>query len=157
VEGPSTQITPLQVACVFEYTEDDIFKSPPALPAALNGMLHLDQALKGIVMDIRKSGKFSPELMISVAGVAMQEATRLGITSYAFASDLKDAGIDSPTALVAGYVVKGSIEAYRTLLYLKSKKMAAFKPVTKITLLAGPSFFAVAGEGIKQAITRLNN
>src|ERR1700722_10646275 len=34
VEGPSTEATPLQVACVFEYTEGDIFKSPPALPPA---------------------------------------------------------------------------------------------------------------------------
>src|ERR1017187_4423190 len=103
VEGPSTAITPLQVACVFEYTEGDIFKSPPALPVAVNGMVHLDHDLKGIITDIRKSGKFAghaletlliapppgtigakrliliglgdrnkftPELMISVAGVA---------------------------------------------------------------------------------------
>jgi hypothetical protein len=34
VEGPSTEATPLQVACAFEYTEGDIFASPPALPAA---------------------------------------------------------------------------------------------------------------------------
>src|SRR5450432_3505828 len=168
VQGPSAAITPLQVVCVFEYTENDIFKSPPALPASLNGMVHLDHDLKGIITDIRKGGKFTghaletllitpapgaigakrllliglgdrnkftPELMISVAGVAMQEAIRMGITSYAFASDLKDAGIDSPTALVAGYIVKGSIEAYRIQVYLKSKKMATFKRINKITLL----------------------
>lgn len=190
VQGPSTEATPLQIACVFEYTEGDIFNSPPALPAAVNGMVHLDHDLTGIITDIRKRGKFAghafetllitppagsvapkqvlliglgdrnkfnPELMISIGAVAMREALRLGVNSFAFASDLKDAGIDSPTALVAGNVVKGSFEAYRTQAYLKDKKMASYKPLTKITLLAGPAFFSIAGEGIKEAIATFNN
>jgi hypothetical protein len=185
VQGPSTEAVPLQVACVFEYTEGDIFTAPPALPAEANGMLHLDAALNGIVTEIRKSGQFtghaletllltppagaiaakklllvglgdrrsfSPALMIAVGGVAMREALRLGVMRYAFASDLKDAGIDSPTALVAGNVVRGAFEAYRTQRYLKSKRMAEYKPLTKVTLLAGPLFFAEAGEGIKEAV-----
>jgi hypothetical protein len=188
VQGPSTEVTPLQIACVFEYTEGDIFNSPPALPPAVNGMVHLDQDLKGIITDIRKSGKFTghafetllitppsgsisakrvlliglgdrnkftPDLMTDIARVAMREALRLGVSSYSFASDLKDAGIDSPTALVAGNVVKGTFEAYRTEVYLKQKKMASFKPLTKVTLLAGPAFFTVAGQGIKEAIITL--
>lgn len=190
VQGPSTEITPLQVACVFEYTEGDIFNSPPALPAAVNGMVHLDHDLKGIITDIRKSGqfaghafetllitpppgsisakrvlliglgdrnKFTPDLMTGIARVAMREALSLGVTSYAFASDLKDAGIDSPTALVAGNVVKGTFEAYRTAAYLKQKKMSLYKPLTKVTLLAGPAFYNVAGQGIKEAIATFNN
>ncbi|MES2486083.1 MAG: M17 family peptidase N-terminal domain-containing protein [Bacteroidota bacterium] len=185
VQGPSAQVTPLQVACVFEYTEGDIFNSPPALPVALNGMVHLDEALKGMVTEIRKSGKFNghafetllitppagtlggkqllliglgdrnaftPELMVGIGSVAMREALRLGVDSYAFASDIKDAGIDSPTALVAQNVVKGTLEAYRTELWLKEKGLSTSKPITKITLLAGPAFFTVAGEGIKKAI-----
>jgi hypothetical protein len=59
VQGPSMQQTPLQVACVFEYVEGDIFTSPPALPATANGMVHLDQSLHGLVTDLRKSGKFA--------------------------------------------------------------------------------------------------
>ncbi|SFD75191.1 Cytosol aminopeptidase family, N-terminal domain [Chitinophaga sp. CF118] len=190
VQGPSTEVTPLQVACVFEYTEGDIFNSPPALPAAVNGMVHLDHDLKGIITDIRKSGKFAghafetllitpppgtiaakkllliglgdrnkftPDLMTGIASVAVREALRLGVSSYAFASDLKDAGIDSPTALVTGNVVKGTFEAYRTEAYLKEKKMSLYKPLTKVTLLAGPAFYTVAGEGIKEAIATFNN
>ena len=190
VQGPSTEVTPLQVACVFEYTEGDIFNSPPALPPALNGMVHLDHDLMGIITDIRKSGKFKghlyetllitpppgnigakkvlliglgdrtkfdPEIMTSIGSVALREALKLGVTSYAFASDLKDGGIDSPTALVAANVVKGTFEAYRTQAYLKSKKMATYKPLVKVTLLAGPAFFVVAGEGIKEAIGTFNN
>jgi hypothetical protein len=190
VQGPSTEATPLQIACVFEYTEGDIFNSPPALPAAVNGMVHLDHDLKGIITELRKNGKFlghafetllitppvglispkqvlliglgdrnkfSPDLMTAIGAVAMREALKLGVNSYAFASDLKDAGIDSPTALVAANVVKGSFEAYRTQAYLKSKKMAAYKPLAKITLLAGPTFYSVAGEGIKEAIATFKN
>lgn len=189
VQGPSAAIADLQVACVFEYTEGDIFNSPPALPAALNGMVHLDEALKGIITELRKTGKFTghafetvlitppagtlgskkllliglgdrnkfnPDLMITVGSVAMQEALRLGVSHYAFASDLKDAGIDSPTALVATNVVLGSFEAYRTQAWLKNKKLADYKPLVKITLLAGPAFYSVAGEGIKEAIAKLN-
>jgi hypothetical protein len=189
VQGPSSEVADLQVACVFEYTEGDIFNSPPALPAAVNGMVHLDHDLKGIITEVRKSGKFaghafetllitppagsigskkllliglgdrnkfSPELMKSIGSVALNEALRLGVSHYAFASDLKDAGIDSPTALVANYVVAGTFEAYRTQAWLKDKKMATYKPLTKITLLAGPAFYTVAGEGIKEAIAKLN-
>jgi len=189
VQGPSTEITPLQIACVFEYTEGDIFNSPPALPEAVNGMVHLDKILNGIITKLRKSGKFTghsletllitppsgtigakkllliglgdrnqfkPELMQQVASVGMEEALRLGVTKYAFATDLKDAGIDSPTAEVAGYGVTGAINAYRTQVYLKDKKMSAFKPIEKITLLAGPAFFTTAGEGITKAISAFN-
>jgi hypothetical protein len=189
VQGPSAAEADLQVACVFEYTEGDIF-NPPALPANLNGMVHLDDALKGIITELRKSGKFqghaletllitppkgtlaskqllliglgdrnkfTPDLMISVGSTAMREALRLGVSNYSFASDIKDAGIDSPTALVAENVVLGSFEAYRTQSYLKEKKLTDYKPLTKIILLAGPAYYTVAGEGIKQAIGKLNS
>jgi hypothetical protein len=95
--------------------------------------------------------------MTDIGSVAMREALRLGVGSFAFASDLKDAGIDSPTALVAGNVVKGMFAAYRTEIYLKTKKMSSFKPLTKVTLLAGPAFYTVAGQGIKEAIATFNN
>ena len=190
VQGPSTETTQLQIACVFEYTEGDIFNSPPALPEAVNGMVHLDKSLNGLITDLRKSGKFeghslqtllitppagtisakkllliglgdrdkfTPQIMQQVATVGMEEALRLGVTEYAFASDLKDAGIDSPTAEVAGYGVTGAINAYRTHIYLKGKKMSNFKPIRKITLLAGPSFFTTAGEGITKAIAAFKN
>ena len=190
VQSPSSAKTPLQVACVFEYTEDDIYKSPPALPATLNGMVHVDKELNGLITDIRKSGKFkghafetllivpppgtiaaekllliglgdrnkfNADLMTEIGAVALREALNLGVDSFAFASDLKDAGIDSPTALVAGNVAKGIIQAYRTQEYLKSKNMAEYKPISKVMLLAGPAFFTTAGEGIKEAIATINN
>ena len=156
VEGPATAVTPLQIACVFEYTEGDIFNSPPALPAALNGVVHLDEALNGIITDLRKSGKFSghtfetivitppagklkapkllliglgdrnkftPGLMISVGSVALREAMNAGVTNFAFASDLKDGGIASPTAVVAGNIARGIRKEYGTQEFLKGKKM----------------------------------
>lgn len=189
VQGPSAAKADLQVACVFEYTEGDIFNAP-ALPANLNGMVHLDEALKGIITELRKSGKFTghtletllitppkgtlaakqllliglgdrnkftPDLMVSVGSTAMREALRLGVTNYSFASDIKDAGIDSPTAIVAENVVLGSFDAYRTQAYLKDQKLADYKPLKNITLLAGPAFYTVAGEGITEAITKLNS
>ena len=90
--------------------------------------------------------------MVAVGRVAMREALRLGVTHFAFASDLKDAGVDSPTGLVAGNVVKGIVDAYWTQRYLRSKRMADYTPITSVTLLAGPAFFAEAGKGIQDAI-----
>ncbi|OKS84950.1 M17 family peptidase N-terminal domain-containing protein [Mucilaginibacter polytrichastri] len=58
VQSPSNQPTPLQIVCIFEYTEGDI-TSAQALPAAANGLLHVDQAFNGLITDLRKSGKFA--------------------------------------------------------------------------------------------------
>jgi len=82
----------------------------------------------------------------------MREALRLGVSHYAVAADLKDAGIASPTAAVAGKIVQGAVSAYQTQSYLKEKGMGSFTPLTKLTLLAGMNFFEDAGEGIKAAI-----
>lgn len=57
VQSPAGQATPLQIVCIFEYEEGDL-TSPSALPAAINGLLHVDEALKGLITDLRKSGKF---------------------------------------------------------------------------------------------------
>ncbi|MXV50606.1 peptidase M17 [Pedobacter sp. HMF7647] len=184
VQSPSNQPTPLQIICVFEYVEGDI-TSPQSLPAAANGLLHVDHALNGLITDLRKSGKFAghaletilitpskgsvpahklllvglgnrndftPELMTNVGRVGMREALRLGVSSYSHASDLKDAGIDSPTGLVATNVVKGAIEAYETELYLQSKGLTAFQPLEKMTLLSGQAFFEPSGAAIKHFI-----
>ena len=189
VQGPATEVASLQVACVFEYTEGDIF-NPPALPAELNGMVHLDQALHGLITEIRRTGQFSghafetilivpptglisakkllliglgdrnaftPDLMKGVGVVAMREALRLGIDHLAIAADIKDGGIASPTGLVAGNLVRGAISGYRTQTYLQSKSMGSFVPLTKLTLLAGMSFFNDAGEGIKAAIVEVQS
>ena len=185
VQSPSNEPAQLQIVCVFEYSEGDIFTSPPALPAAANGMVHVDKQLNGLITDLRKSGKFAghaletlliippkgtiaakmllviglgnrkdftPDLMTDVGRTGMREALRLGVTSYAHASDLKDGGIDSPTALVANNVLKGAIEAYETDLYLQTKQAAAHKTLTKITLLAGQAFFKPSGDAIKKFI-----
>lgn len=188
VQGPSAAVADLQIACVFEYTEGDIF-NPPALPTELNGMVHLDQALKGIITDVRKNGQFKghaletlliappkgslsskkllliglgnrnsfdAELMREVGSVAMREALKLKVKTVSFASDLKDAGVDSPTALVAENVVLGAFDAYRAQTYLDKNHLSEKLTLQKLILLAGPSFFTVAGGGIKVAITKLN-
>ena len=189
VESPSSETTPLQIVCVFEYTKGDVFNSPLALPAAVNGMVHVDQQLNGLITTLRKSGrfeghaletiliyppkgsisaqrlliiglgdrtKFTPDLMISVGKTGMREALRLGVTSYAHASDLKDGGVDSPTQVIIGNVLKGAFEAYQTELYLKNKHLTSFKPLTKITLLAGAPFYTASEKAIAETIPTLN-
>jgi hypothetical protein len=104
-----------------------------------------------------KRADFKPELMIGVGRTGMREAIRLGVTSYAHASDLKDGGVDSPTALIAGNVIKGALEAYQTAIFLKQKNYGLFNPVTKITLLAGPAFYTVTTKAVAASIKMMNN
>lgn len=189
VQSPSAQETPLQIVCLFEYTEGDIFNSPPALPKESNGMVHVDEALHGLITDLRKTNKFegkdletlliippkntipakkllliglgnrnkfAPEKMRMIGVVGMREALRLGVASYSHASDLKDAGIASPTADVARYVVQGAMQAYRTQMYLKQQKASDDLTVTKVTILTGPAFFEDSKNGIKKSIATLS-
>lgn len=109
-------------------------------------------AKKLLLIGLGDRNNFTPELMTSVAEVATREALRLGVTNFAFASDLKDAGIDSPTAMVAGNVVKGIVNANRSEIYLKEHHLSKTKKLKKVYLLAGPSFFEVAGSRIQAAI-----
>jgi len=100
--------------------------------------------------------KFTPDLMTDIGRIGMREALRLGVQSYSHASDLKDGGVDSPTAVVAANVLKGALDAYQTQVYLQSKNASAFKPIKKITLLAGPPFYAVTGAAITQTLKAIN-
>lgn len=190
VQSPSAQETPLQIVCLFEYTEGDIYKSPPALPKELNGMVHVDQALHGLITELRKTNKFEgksletlliipppntipakkllliglgnrndfkPEIMRMIGVTGMREALRIGVKNYSHASDLKDAGISSPTADVAGYVVQGALEAYRTQMFLKKQNASDALSVTKISVLNGPAYFEDAKEGIRKVINKFSN
>lgn len=69
VQSPSAEETPLQIVCLFEYTEGDITTSPPALPKESNGLLHVDMALNGLLTNLRKTnqfqGKFLETLLIT--------------------------------------------------------------------------------------------
>lgn len=190
VQSPSGQATPLQIVCIFEYTEGDITTSPPALSKELNGLLHVDEALDGLITDLRQTNKFEgkaletllivppantipakkllliglgdrnsfePETMRLVGLVGMREALRLGVSSYSHASDLKDAGFSSPTADVAGYVIQGAIQAYRTQKYLKEQKASDPLTVTKVTLLAGPAYFEDSKTGITKVLQAISS
>lgn len=185
VQSPASQETPLQIVCLFEYTEGDIFNSPPALSKELNGLVHVDEALKGLITDLRKTNRFEgksletlliippsgsiaakrllliglgnrndfkAEIMRLVGVVGMREALRLGVESYSHASDLKDAGIDSPTGEVAGNVIKGALQAFQTQTYLKERQASDPLTVTKITLLAGPAYFEDSQKAIEKVI-----
>jgi Cytosol aminopeptidase family, N-terminal domain len=185
VQGPATEATELQVACVFEYVAGDIV-DPPALPAPLNGMRHLDEALHGLISELRKSGqfegreletllitppaktvkpdrvllvglgdraKFTPDVMTRVGEVGMREALRLGVDHYAHASDLKDAGVDSPTRLIAQNVLRGALNAWRTQQYLEQSKMAPPRSLKTLTLLAGPNFFTETQAAARDLLT----
>ena len=58
---------------------------------------------------------------------------------------------------VAQNVVKGALEAYETELYLRSNHASVTKPITKLTLLTGPAFFAPSADAIKAYLASHGN
>ncbi|QES91007.1 peptidase M17 [Rhizosphaericola mali] len=115
------------------------------------------KAKKYLIIGLGDRNQFNAGIMTDIGEVAAREAVKLGVTNFAFGSDLKDAGIDSPTAEVAGNIVKGIVKGYRTEEYLKDNNLAKLKPLKTVYLLAGPAFFTVAGNGIQSAIASINN
>jgi hypothetical protein len=75
-----------------------------------------------------------------------------GVTYFAFASDLKDAGIDSPTGRVAGNVVKGILEAYRTQRYLLSKRLGGLHAYHESDAPGRTRVLRCGEQGIQDAI-----
>jgi hypothetical protein len=110
-----------------------------------------------LLIGLGDRNKFTPDQMVDVGRVGMREALRMGVTSYTHASDLKDGGLDSPTALIISNVLKGAFDAYETEMFLKSKHLAESKPITKLTLLAGQVFYAPSGEAMKEFIVAHKN
>ncbi|RAJ06532.1 cytosol aminopeptidase family protein [Chitinophaga skermanii] len=98
---------------------------------------------------------FDAEKMYSVGITAVREACRLGLQEVSIASDVKDAGIDSPTEAVAKNIAVGSVMAYRTQQYLHHMGMSPKPSVKTITLLAGPQFFYTSGQGIQAGLDSL--
>lgn len=93
VQGPAGQTTPLQVICLFENSNpQDIYQSPPALPAALNGLVHVDQALHGLLTDLRQSNRFRGDaletllLVPPAATISAQRLLLIGLGSRAAAT-----------------------------------------------------------------------
>jgi hypothetical protein len=67
-------------------------------------------------------------------------------------ADIKDAGIASPTATVAGNLVRVPISAYRLKATFNQRGWEALPPLNKLTLLAGYDFLMPdAGEGINSS------
>src|SRR5678815_3042696 len=72
------------------------------------GMINAEKLL---LIGLGDRAAFSPDIMTVVSCVAMREALRLGVNSYSFAADIKDAGVQSPTATVSAHVVRGALHA----------------------------------------------
>lgn len=114
-----------------------------------NGVI---KAKKLLLIGLGDRNKFKPDLMTSVGLVAARESMKLGAKEFGLSSDLKDAGIDSPTALVAENMVKGIIQAIQVENYLIANNLSHSKKLHKVYLLAGSAFFSIAGQGIQKAI-----
>lgn len=80
-QGPASQPTPLQVICLFDNSNpQDIYQSPPALPADRNGLVHVDQALGGQLTALRQTGHFrgqALETLLLTLPANILPATRL--------------------------------------------------------------------------------
>nr|WP_106603533.1 hypothetical protein [Chitinophaga ginsengisoli] len=68
---------------------------------------------KLLLIGLENRDNFNEDIITAAGRIARREALKLGVGNFAFASDLKDAGIVSRTALVTGNVMKGIVSEYR--------------------------------------------
>jgi hypothetical protein len=110
------------------------------------------KAKRLLLIGLGNRNNFTADLMTRVSAIGMREALKPGITSYSHASDIKDAGINSPTELVASNVVLGAFDAYKTQLYLRRKNAYRFTLVIKFTLLSGQAYYIASGQAIAKTL-----
>ena len=133
--SPSEAETPLQIVCFFDQTKNEI----PAKKLLLIGLGDPD--------------KFSAQVMRAVGHVAMNEAVKLGVSSFSFAPSIKDAGVSSvPAGDVSTLLTEGMLKAYNSAATLVERGLMSALEVNEIIFLAGAAHIADSQAGLAKAI-----
>lgn len=176
VESPSQTITPLQMVCFFDFSENQNYQG---------GTAAVNQHFNGEIDNLRKAGIFkgnfletllitpkqaqipaeklllfglgnpsalSFELLEQVGYYAALEALKLGVESFCFAPSLKDAGIlMQPGLEVSTALPRGMAKAISVARTLADKKLGDKVSLKEIFLLAGEAQAAYAYQGLIKA------
>jgi hypothetical protein len=179
MEGPYTADVPLQVVCYFKYTPEGARRmtgAPVELDKELGGVIGALREREEFVGDASETLLIIPppnsikakallliglgaedalslEVLEQVGKTALREATRLGVSSVAFAPLIRDQGNSKFSAGdVERAVIRGMLLAYETEINLQKVNLAKPYNVHEWIVEAGPTYFDDTKIGVQQGI-----
>jgi hypothetical protein len=174
--SPANSSTPLQIVCFFEWTRNSVMTGGSGeLNDRLDGALRTirqEHAFRGeefesllIVPQPRKVSPerillfglgdpetLSDERLIRIGRMAVFAATLAGVPAFAFAPDIRDAGVIFRGGEVSELLLTGMIDALRTHARLAVLGIAGPQRLEEITLLAGHEHLQTSQAGLEHAI-----
>jgi hypothetical protein len=174
--SPANSSTPLQIVCFFEWTRNAVMTGGSGeLNDRLDGVLRTIREEHGFrgeefesLLIVPPPGKVNPERILlfglgdpeslsaerltRLGRMAVFEATLAGVSAFAFAPDIRDAGVIFRGAEVSNLLITGMIDALRTQARLAVLGLAPPKRLQEITLLAGHEHLHNSQAGLEHAI-----
>jgi hypothetical protein len=174
--SPANSITPLQIVCFFEWTRNTVMTGGAGeLNDRLDGVLRSVREEHGFrgeefesLLIVPRPHKVNPERILlfglgdpetlsaerltRIGRMAVFEATLAGVPAFAFAPDIRDAGVIFRGAEVSNLLITGMIDALRILARLAVLGIAEPQRLKEITLLAGHEHLHTSQAGLERAI-----
>jgi hypothetical protein len=174
--SPANSSTPLQIVCFFEWTRNAIMTGGSGeLNDRLDGVLRTIRQERGFrgeefesLLIVPRPHKVSPERillfglgdpqtlsaerLVRIGRMAVFEAVLAGVPAFAFAPDIRDAGVTFRGADVSDRLVTGMIDGLRTQARLAALGIAEPQRLEEITLLAGHEHLHTSQAGLEHAI-----
>jgi hypothetical protein len=173
--SPANSSTPLQIVCFFEWTRNSIMTGGAGeLNDRLDGVLRKIRQEHGFrgeefesLLIVPRPHKVSPERillfglgdpetlsaerLVRIGRMAVFEAVLAGVPAFAFAPDIRDAGV-SFRGDVSDRLVTGMMDALRTQARLAALGIAEPQRLKEVTLLAGHEHLHTSQAGLEHAI-----
>jgi hypothetical protein len=174
--SPANSITPLQIVCFFEWSRNTVMTGGSGeLNDRLDGVLRVIREEHGFrgeefesLLIVPRPNKVNPERILlfglgdpetlsaerltRIGRMAVFEATLAGVPAFAFAPDIRDAGVIFRGAEVSNLLITGMIDALRTQARLAVLGIAEPQRLKDITLLAGHEHLQTSQAGLEHAI-----
>ena len=174
--SPANSDTPLQIVCFFDWTRNVVMSGGTGeLNERLGGVIRTIRQERGFrgeafesLLIVPRPRQVSPERillfglgdpdslsddhLLRVGRMAVFEATLAGVAAFAFAPDIRDAGVSFRGSEVSGLLVAGMIDALRTQARLAALGVGEPQRLQQITLLAGHEHLQTSQAGLEREL-----
>jgi hypothetical protein len=174
--SPANSATPLQIVCFFEWTRNAVMTGGSGeLNDRMDGVIRTirqEHGFRGeefesllivppphkvnperiLLFGLGDPDTLSPERLTRIGRMAVFEATLAGVPAFAFAPDIRDAGVSFRGGEVSELLITGMIDALRTQARLAVLGIAEPQRLREITLLAGHEHVHNSQAGLERAI-----
>jgi hypothetical protein len=174
--SPANSNTPLQIVCFFDWTRNAVMSGGSGeLNERLGGVIRTIRQERGfrgeafesllivprphqvgperiLLFGLGDPDNLSEDHMLRIGRMAIFQATLAGVPAFAFAPDIRDAGVSFRGADVAELLTTGMIDALRTQARLAALGIAEPLRLQQITLLAGHEHLQTSQAGLERAL-----